>query len=156
MGHEVSSVAEEDQHGKCVAENEFAKAGDEEQNAAEPYTGTCCCNTESTRATPVHWKLLATRSNCSIGDHSLKAIERGNKPTLKPKRAMGVGLAKVVRRSPVTAVLGPRYNFSKASGDKVMVLCKAFLNSSWLRGRSSLSPWLLWTCSLDWEDIVTE
>lgn len=54
LGHEVGSVAEEDQHGECVAENEFAKACDEEQNAAEPYTGTCCRNTESTRATPVH------------------------------------------------------------------------------------------------------
>lgn len=64
LDKEVSSVAEEHQHGECVAQNEFTKTGDEEQHTAEPHTRTKCCDTEATRATPVHWILLAMIMYC--------------------------------------------------------------------------------------------
>lgn len=43
----MGSVAEEDQHGECVAKEEFADTSQEEQDTAEPYTGCGGCDTES-------------------------------------------------------------------------------------------------------------
>lgn len=56
---EMSSVAEEDQHGKGVAEEEFTDTSQEEQDTAEPYAGSGGRNTEAARTTPVHWQMLA-------------------------------------------------------------------------------------------------
>lgn len=59
LGQEVSSVTEEDQHGEGVAKEEFADTSKEEQDAAEPYTGSGGCNTETAGTTPVHCVMLA-------------------------------------------------------------------------------------------------
>lgn len=68
LGHEMGTIAEEDQHGKGVAENEFADTGDEEQDATEPYTGTGCGNTKTARTTPVHCAQSDNQNQYMIGE----------------------------------------------------------------------------------------
>jgi hypothetical protein len=114
----MGTIGEEHDHGEVVPEEELANASEDKKHAAEPNRGACGCDSLTARAMPTHWydcQLQAREVEnwySSEGEDILKAHASGNTDTENPSTPTGVGLPKVLRRSPFTSVLGEMKSLS--------------------------------------------